>query len=61
MLFMTLAKGLSFRSDFGADVLDLREKNFWGRETIGAGPAGEAQNRSVRVVNYNWENYFTYS
>ncbi|MFZ0281680.1 MAG: SusC/RagA family TonB-linked outer membrane protein, partial [Bacteroidales bacterium] len=29
--------------------------------TIGAGPAGEAQNRSVRVVNYNWENYFTYA
>lgn len=56
-----IVKGLSFRSDFGADVLDLREKNFWGRETIGAGPAGEAQNRSVRVVNYNWDNYLTYS
>src|SRR5690606_30787256 len=38
-----------------------REKNFWGRLTIGAGPAGEAQNRSVRVVNYNWENYFTFA
>ncbi|MGM0464528.1 MAG: SusC/RagA family TonB-linked outer membrane protein [Bacteroidota bacterium] len=56
-----LFKGLSFRTDFGADVIDLREKNFWGRETIGAGPAGEAQNRSVRVVNYNWDNYFTYA
>lgn len=56
-----LAKGLTFRSEFGADILDLREKSFWGRETIGAGPGGEAMNRSVRVVNYNWENYFTYS
>jgi TonB-linked SusC/RagA family outer membrane protein len=56
-----LVKGLSFRSDFGADILDIREKSFWGRETIGAGPGGEAMNRSVRVVNYNWENYLTYS
>jgi len=54
-------KDLSFRSEFGTDIMDLREKNFWGRLTIGAGPAGEAQNRSVRVVNYNWENYFTYT
>jgi TonB-linked SusC/RagA family outer membrane protein len=56
-----ILKDLSFRSEFGTDILDLREKNFWGRLTIGAGPAGEAQNRSVRVVNYNWENYLTYA
>jgi len=55
-----IIKGLTFRTDFGTDIIDLREKNFWGRETIGAGPAGEAQNRSVRVVNYNWDNYLTY-
>ncbi|MBN1388826.1 MAG: TonB-dependent receptor [Bacteroidales bacterium] len=55
-----IVRGLTFRSDFGTDIIDLREKNFWGRETIGAGPAGEAQNRSVRVVNYNWDNYLTY-
>jgi TonB-linked SusC/RagA family outer membrane protein len=53
-------KDLAFKSEFGTDIYDLREKNFWGRETIGAGPAGEAQNRSVRVINYNWENYLTY-
>jgi hypothetical protein len=53
--------GLTFKSEFGTDITDLREKNFWGRLTIGAGPAGEAQNRSVRVVNYNWENYLTYA
>ncbi|MFZ0473684.1 MAG: SusC/RagA family TonB-linked outer membrane protein, partial [Bacteroidales bacterium] len=53
-------KDLAFRSEFGTDKYDLREKNFFGRETIGAGPAGEAQNRSVRVINYNWENYLTY-
>ncbi len=52
--------GLTFRSEFGTDLLDQREKNFWGRNTIGAGPAGEAQNRSVRVLNYNWENYFNF-
>ena len=56
-----ILKDLAFRSEFGTDIYDLREKNFWGRETIGAGPAGEAQNRSVRVINYNWENYLTYT
>jgi TonB-linked SusC/RagA family outer membrane protein len=56
-----ILKDLSFKSEFGTDIMDMREKNFWGRLTIGAGPAGEAQNRSVRVVNYNWENYFTYA
>ena len=55
-----ILKGLTFRTDFGTDIIDMREKSFWGRETIGAGPAGEAQNRSVRVVNYNWDNYLTY-
>jgi len=56
-----VVKGLTFRSEFGTDIIDMREKNFWGRETIGAGPSGEAQNRSVRVVNYNFENYLTYA
>jgi len=56
-----ILKDLTFRSEFGTDIIDQREKNFWGRLTIGAGPAGEAQNRSVRVVNYNWENYLTYA
>lgn len=53
-------KELAFKSEFGTDIYDIREKNFWGRETISGGPAGEAQNRSVRVINYNWENYLTY-
>jgi TonB-linked SusC/RagA family outer membrane protein len=56
-----ILKDLTFKSEFGTDITDLREKNFWGRLMIGAGPAGEAQNRSVRVVNYNWENYLTYT
>ncbi|MCK7529775.1 MAG: hypothetical protein MZV63_01310 [Marinilabiliales bacterium] len=55
-----LLKDLTFKSEFGTDIMDLREKNYWGRLTITGGPAGEAQNRSVRVVNYNWENYLTY-
>ncbi|RPH31622.1 MAG: TonB-dependent receptor [Bacteroidales bacterium] len=56
-----ILKDLTFRSEFGTDILDQREKGFFGRKTIGAGPAGEASNRSVRVINYNWENYFSYS
>lgn len=55
-----IIEGLNFKSEFGTDVLDQREKSFWGRKTISGGPAGEAQNRTVRVLNYNWENYFTY-
>jgi len=55
-----IVKDLTFKSEFGTDIYDLREKNFWGRKTITGGPAGEAQNRSVRVINYNWENYLTY-
>jgi TonB-linked SusC/RagA family outer membrane protein len=53
-------KDLTFKSEFGTDIYDMREKSFWGRKTITGGPAGEAQNRSVRVINYNWENYLTY-
>lgn len=56
----SLLKDLTFKSEFGSDIYDLREKNFWGRKTITGGPAGEAQNRSVRVINYNWENYLTW-
>jgi len=55
-----IVKDLTFRSEFGTDIYDLREKNFWGRLTITGSPEGEAQNRSVRVINYNWENYLTY-
>jgi TonB-linked SusC/RagA family outer membrane protein len=55
-----IVKDLTFKSEFGTDIYDMREKNFWGRKTITGGPAGEAQNRSVRVINYNWENYLTY-
>lgn len=53
-------KDLTFRSEFGTDIMDLREKNYWGRLTITGGPAGEAQSRATRVVNYNWENYLSY-
>jgi TonB-linked SusC/RagA family outer membrane protein len=56
-----ITKDLTFKSEFGSDIYDLREKNYWGRKTISGGPAGEAQNRAVRVVNYNLENYLNYT
>ncbi|MBU1011916.1 MAG: TonB-dependent receptor [Bacteroidetes bacterium] len=52
---------LSFRSEFGLDVLEQRENNFYGRLTIGSGPAGEGEARTVRVANYNTNNYFSYA
>ncbi len=52
---------LSFRSEFGLDVLEQRENSFYGRLTIGSGPAGEGQARTLRAVNYNTNNYFSYA
>lgn len=56
-----ITEDLTFRSELGTDIYDIREKSYQGRLTITGGPAGEAQNRSVRVFNYNWENYLTWT
>ncbi len=58
---LQITPDLKFRSEFGLDVLDQKENNFFGKATIGAGPAGEGEARSVRVVNYNTNNYFSYN
>ncbi|GJM36494.1 MAG: SusC/RagA family TonB-linked outer membrane protein [Saprospiraceae bacterium] len=52
--------GFSFRSDFGIDVLDQQEDNFLGRETLDGAPAGLGESRSMRVINYNTNNFFSF-
>jgi TonB-linked SusC/RagA family outer membrane protein len=53
------AEWLSFRSEFGTDVLSQHEKNYYGRNTNWGKPAGLAINREVSVYNYNTNNYFS--
>ncbi len=54
-----LLPGLSFRSEFGVDILSQQEENYQGRLTQDGAPAGSGESRSVRVVNYNTNNFFT--
>jgi len=51
---------LSFRSEYGVDVLNLQEEQFRGRETLDGAPTGQSFNNQVTVVNQNMNNYFTY-
>ncbi|KAF0130296.1 MAG: TonB-dependent receptor plug [Bacteroidetes bacterium] len=56
---LNLAKGLSFRSEFGTDFLLQHEKNYFGRETNWGKPGGLSISREVNVYNYNTNNYFS--
>lgn len=51
---------LSFRTEFGTDILNQSEKNFYGRSTNWGSPNGLAEKRDVNVLNYNVNNYFSY-
>ncbi len=52
---------LSFRSEFGADILNLTEDAFQGKETIDGGGVGKANFITSQVVTYNTNNYFTFT
>lgn len=59
---LDLAKGLSFRSELGVDILNQLEDQFYNSKTernFGA-PAGLSRSRAVRVENLNTNNYFSY-
>ncbi|MBN8823434.1 MULTISPECIES: TonB-dependent receptor [unclassified Spirosoma] len=60
---LQIAKGLSFRTEFGLDVLNQQEELYYNSKTqrnFGA-PQGIGQNRYVRVENYTTNNFFTYN
>ena len=56
-----LIPGLTFRSEFGLDLLDQLEEGYQGRKTQTGGPDGLAQYRTVRVTNYNLNNFLTFN
>lgn len=52
---------LSFRSEFGADILNLQEDAFQGKETIDGGGVGKANLIISQSASLNTNNYFTYT
>lgn len=56
----TFFPGFSFRTEFGTDLLDQREENFQGRQTLDGAPAGDGESRATRVFNYTTNNFLTF-
>lgn len=60
---INLAKGLTFQSDFGADILSQNEEGYFQSQTIRnqtRATNGVGSNNSAFVINYNTNNYFNY-
>ncbi len=56
----SILDNLTFRTEFGTDILNQTEQNFYGRFTNWGSPNGLAEKRNVHVLNYNINNYFSY-
>ncbi|MEO8117589.1 MAG: SusC/RagA family TonB-linked outer membrane protein, partial [Bacteroidota bacterium] len=52
---------LAFRSEIGADILNLEEDAFQGKETIDGGGVGKANAIISQSASLNTNNYFTYT
>jgi TonB-linked SusC/RagA family outer membrane protein len=52
---------LSFRSEFGADILNLTEETFADKRTQDGQGVGEGQYFTSQNVTFNTNNYFTYT
>ncbi|MFO7826030.1 MAG: SusC/RagA family TonB-linked outer membrane protein, partial [Cyclobacterium sp.] len=53
---------LKFRSDFAVDIINQNDERYFGARTItGQGTDGFGTSRWARIVNYNTNNYFTYT
>ncbi|WP_439487560.1 SusC/RagA family TonB-linked outer membrane protein [Algoriphagus sp.] len=53
---------LKFRSEFGIDVFNQNEEQFFGSRTnTGLSTNGYGRSRWTRIVNYNTNNFFTYN
>ncbi|MFD2514876.1 SusC/RagA family TonB-linked outer membrane protein [Pontibacter locisalis] len=53
---------LSFRSEFGLDLLNQEEESYQGNQTQTGEPVGGfGQMRNVNVVNYTTNNFFSYN
>ncbi len=58
---LNILSGLSFRTEIGFDQTNQKEKGYWGRLTNDGGPYGSAEERTVLLQNYTFNNYFTYN
>lgn len=60
---LQILKGLSFRTEFGLDVLNQQEELYYNSKTQRntSAPLGLGQNRYARVENYTTNNFFTYN
>jgi TonB-linked SusC/RagA family outer membrane protein len=59
---LEILKGLTFRSEFGVDILNQQEELYYNSKTqrnFGA-PLGLGQNLYTRVENYNTNNFLTF-
>ncbi|MCH7401297.1 SusC/RagA family TonB-linked outer membrane protein [Belliella kenyensis] len=57
-----LLSDLKFRSEFGVDVMNQNEEQFFGSRTnLGLSTNGYGRSRWTRIFNYNTNNYFSYS
>ena len=52
---------LSFRSEFGSDVLNMTEQTFADKRTQDGQGIGKGQNITSQNVSFNTNNYFTYT
>lgn len=52
---------LSFRSEFGADIYNLYQEAFQGKQTTDGGGVGKANTIISLSTTYNTNNYFTYT
>ncbi|WP_461148332.1 SusC/RagA family TonB-linked outer membrane protein [Spirosoma pulveris] len=60
---LQMMKGLTFRTEFGLDVLNQQEELYYNSKTqrnFGS-PLGLGRNRFARVENYTTNNFFNYS
>ncbi len=59
---VNIAKGLSFRTEFGIDQLNQNEENYNGKLTVrnSGVPRGSGFNSTNQILNYNTNNFFRY-
>lgn len=57
-----LTNDLKFRTEFGVDIFNQNEEQFFGSRTnTGLATNGFGRSRWTRIFNYNTNNYFTYT
>jgi len=58
---LSILPSLAFRSEFGADILNMAEESFADKRTQDGQGVGQGQYFTSQNVTFNTNNYFTYS